>query len=54
MTTTFHASAQAIKAESALAILIPRRNVRAWELRADTRFAIRRTIGALRLLRSVA
>jgi hypothetical protein len=54
MTTQFHASAQAILAESALAILIPRRNVRAWELRSETRLAIRRAIGALRILRSVA
>jgi hypothetical protein len=51
MTTSFHANAQAIRAESALSILIPRRNVRSH--RAATRFAILRTIGALRILRSV-
>lgn len=52
MTFKFHASADAIRAESALAILIPRRNVR--QHRAATRFAILRSIGALRVLRSVA
>lgn len=53
MTIQFHASANAIREESALAILIPRRNVRAAELRSATRFAILRGIGALRALRSV-
>jgi hypothetical protein len=50
MTTQFHASAQAIRVESSLAILIARRNHH--ELRSDTRYAIRRYIGALRVLRS--
>lgn len=53
MTHTFHASAQCIKHESALQILIPRRNARAFETRAATRFAILRTIGALRILRGM-
>ena len=52
MKFTFHASAQCIKHESALQILIARRNMR--QHRAETRFAVLRTIGALRLLRSVA
>ena len=43
----------AIVAESALAILLPRRNHPAAQ-RSETRFAIARTVGALRLLRSVA
>jgi hypothetical protein len=51
MTTKFHASAQAIRVESSLAILIARRNAR-HELRSDTRYTIRRYIGALRVLRS--
>ena len=51
MTTTFHASAQAIRVESSLAILIARRNMHAH--RSETRFAIRRYVGALRVLRSV-
>ena len=53
MTTTFHASAQAIRVESSLAILIPRRNVRSVDVRSDTRYAIRRYLSALRVLRSV-
>lgn len=54
MTTSFHASAQAIRAESYLAVLIPRRNSYAPSVRAETRYSIRRYVGALRLLRSVA
>lgn len=53
MTSTFHASAQAIRVESSLAILIARRNSYAPELRCDTRYAIRRYVGALRILRAV-
>jgi hypothetical protein len=53
MTTHFHASAQAIRVESSLAILIARRNMRDPSTRADTRFAIRRYLGALRILRAV-
>jgi hypothetical protein len=51
MTYQFHASAQAIRVESSLAILIARRNVRA--NKADTRHTIRAYVGALRVLRSV-
>jgi hypothetical protein len=54
VTTSFHASAQAIRVESSLAILIARRNSYGSAVRSDTRYAIRRYIGALRLLRSVA
>jgi hypothetical protein len=52
MTTQHPLNAQAVRLESSLAILIARRNVR--EHRADTRFVIRRTVGALRVLRSVS
>lgn len=51
MSLTFHASADAIRVESVLSILIARRNMR--QHRAETRFAIRRYVGALRVLRSV-
>jgi hypothetical protein len=51
MTTGFDRHSQGVQIASYLAIMLPRRNVRA--NRADTRFCILRAIGALRALRSV-
>ena len=51
MTTAFSAQDRIVRVESSLRIMIPRRNAHAWK--ADTRFTIRREIGALRVLRSV-
>lgn len=52
MTTTHPAAARIVRHESALTILIVRRNLR--EHRHETRFCIRRHVAAVRVLRTLA